>query len=304
MSVEYYIKKDEKTGIKKLDRFRKGCLIHVNSPDKDFLTQFSKDHALDSEEVICVLDRYELPRADYYDNRFYIFLKTISAENKNELETFLIILKDQSIILISKSVPDFLLSIITGKEKKFQTAKKLECILDLFLKNSNEFEKETLKIVRSVNTKKELITKLTEKDIDELVQKENVLNGFVSSYEYMLHVYQRIIKNKRFDEEEKEFIEDLMIEAEQGLNICKSSIKTISNIRNNFVILLSNRLNKIITLLTVFTIFINTPAMLTGIYGMNVNLPMAQSPFAFYYIIIMIIAFWGILFLFLKKNIL
>ena len=156
--------------------------------------------------------------------------------------------------------------------------------------------------MRSVNSKREALTKLNERDINILLEHEAVLNSFVSSYYYTNLIYERILKNVKFFEEDKEIINDLMIEAHQGFDLCKSSLKTISNIRNHYVILLSNKLNNIITLLTVLTVFISVPAAVSGIYGMNVALPFESNPLIFYYIILFIWAVWMGFFLFFKRK--
>ena len=117
-------------------------------------------------------------------------------------------------------------------------------------------------------------------------------------------IYERIMKKAKFFEADKEIIEDLMVEANQGFDLCKSSLKTISNIRDYYLVILSNKLNRIITVLTIFTILISIPAAISGIYGMNIALPLQKNPLAFSYIILLMVLIWmGMLFYFKKKNI-
>jgi len=104
------------------------------------------------------------------------------------------------------------------------------------------------------------------------------------------------------DKVDKAIIEDLTTEAKQGLNLCRSSLKNISNIRKYYDISLSSKLNRIITVLTVFTIIISIPAAISGVYGMNVLLPLQENRFAFY-IILGPTAFICLLFIwYLKKK--
>ena len=135
-----------------------------------------------------------------------------------------------------------------------------------------------------------------------MLEQEDTLNDFVSSYYYINLLYERIIRKIKFFEQDKEILEDLIVEANQGFNLCKSSLKTISNIRSYYDILLSNKLNNIITILTIFTILISFPAAISGIYGMNIILPLQKNPFTFRYILIFVGIVWMGFILYLKKK--
>ena len=101
---------------------------------------------------------------------------------------------------------------------------------------------------------------------------------------------------------DKDIVEDLINESEQGFDLCKSTLKSISNMRNNLVIMLSNRLNKTISTLTILTVIITIPAAISGIYGMNLRLPLQQNPFAFFYILGFIIVSWTLFFVYFKAR--
>ena len=128
------------------------------------------------------------------------------------------------------------------------------------------------------------------------------MNNLVSSYYHMNLLYERIVKKIDFFEQDKEIIEDLITESDQGFNLCKSSLRNISNIREYYDISLSNRLNRIITILTIFTIIVSIPAAISGIYGMNVLLPFQTKPWAFYLISGIIVMICLGLFYYLKKK--
>ena len=149
---------------------------------------------------------------------------------------------------------------------------------------NTSFEKLTVSVVKHVRVEKKSPADLNEKDLYNLLEQEDILNNLVSSYHHMDLLYERMMKKINFFEQDKEIIEDLITETNQGFNLCKSSLRSISNIRKYYDISLSNKLNRIITILTVFTIIISIPAAISGIYGMNVFLPFQTKPWAFYLI--------------------
>ncbi|MCD6471474.1 hypothetical protein J7K86_03030, partial [bacterium] len=182
------------------------------------------------------------------------------------------------------------------------TTQKLKCLIKLFFLINQEYETTTIETVKLVNSKRMKSEALTEKDISDLLGEEEFLNELVSSFYYTRLVYERIIKRLQFFEEDKEIIEDLIIETEQSLNLCKISLKNISNIRDYYMISLSNKLNKIIAILTIFTIFLEVPAVISGIYGMNVKLPFQTKYWAFYFTFLPMGVIWLAFLIYFKRK--
>lgn len=298
--IEYYKRTVKDPDIRKIKNFQVGCLISVVNPSEEEIDYLEKEYNLDKQNLISGLDENEVPRAEFEKKAAYIVLKVNSASSESDLDTFLIIIGDSFIFTLSKKRPKFMTDILGGNIR-FITTQKTSSLLILLSLMNKEFEKTTLQIVRSVNQKKKDINDMTEKDLDILLEHENTLNNLISVYDYTNHIYNKLIKNLDFFKQDVESMEDLTIEAKQGFDICKSSLKTISNLRNHQVIILSNRLNKVITLLTLFTIFISIPAAVSGIYGMNLILPFQENPNAFYFIIAGIAAFWIIMIAVFRK---
>ncbi|MDP7141355.1 MAG: magnesium transporter CorA family protein [Candidatus Woesearchaeota archaeon] len=299
--INYFKKTPKDESLRKLSKFEKGCWIEVIDPSEKELSYLHKTFDLDKQNLISGTDKNEVPRVEFDDKDLYVILKIISPDDKKELHTFLIIITNDFVLTLSEHRPDFMEKIFEDKIGVI-TTQKPKCLLKLFSLINKDFERSTLAVVRSVNTKREAITNLSDRDIKALLEQESILNNFVSSYHYINLLYQRIVKNVKFFEEDKEFIKDLIIESQQGLDLCKSSLRTISNMRDHFVILLSNKLNRVITLLTIFTVFISVPAAISGIYGMNLGLPLQNNPFAFYYLAALIVVIWIGFIVFFKKN--
>lgn len=299
--IDYYKRTVKNIRLRKIDNFERGCWINVVDPSETEIEYLYKTFDLDKRNLISGLDRNEVPRVEFDNGIVYIVLKIISPEGKKDLHTFLIIIGETFILTFSKYKLSFIGKILEG-HVEFITTQKLKCLIKLLSMVNKDFERATHDVVRLVNSKKESFNKLTEKDINILLEQESILNNFVSAYHYTNLVYERVMKKIRFFEEDKEILEDLIIEAKQGFELCNSSLTTISNIRNHFEVLLSNKLTKVITLLTIFTILISVPAAISGIYGMNIALPLQKNPLSFYYISLLIVFIWIVFILYLKKR--
>jgi magnesium transporter len=301
MAIDYYKKSIRDSELKKIEKFDKGCWINVIDPDETELKYLENEFKLDDQNLLSGIDKHEIPRAEFEEEGNYIILKTINPNDKKETNTILIVIGNDYILTLSKYQPKFITTIINKKDKII-TTQKLKTLLYFLSEINNEFEKATLEIVKNVDKTKDSVMELRDKDINELLKQEDALNNFISAYTYSNRVYERMLKNIKFFEEDEELLDDLIIEGKEIHNLCLDSLRTISNIRNHFEILMSNKLNRVITLLTVFTILISIPAAISGIYGMNISLPLQNNPLAFYYIIVIALAIIGLFLFFLKKK--
>ncbi len=68
----------------------------------------------------------------------------------------------------------------------------------------------------------------------------------------------------------------------QLIESSRSSMQTIVNIREAYSTIMANNLNRIIKRLTVITIFMSIPTIVSSIYGMNIMLPGQDNPLMFW----------------------
>lgn len=299
--INYFKSTPNQPKLKKIGSFQAGCWINVINPTPRELDELSKIFQLDKKNLRSGLDQNELPRVDFADNQNYIFVKIIQPSTKVDLHTFLIIVTNKFILTLSKDLPSFMGSILKG-EIEFLTSERPKCVMRLFSIINKEFEDATVEIVKLVSSKKTIVKKLKERDVNEVLEQEDTLNNLVTVYYYTNLLYDRIIKKMKILKTDKETLEDLVVESHQGYNLCRSSLKTISHIRNRYNILLSNRLNRVITILTIFTIFISIPAAISGLYGMNLALPLQNHFLTFYYVLAFVGAIWLVLWWYFKRE--
>jgi magnesium transporter len=247
------------------------------------------------------LDINEIPRLEVEDGVTYIITKYVIQDDKQGLHTFLIVLAKDYILTLCDRKPTFIDEILKNRLQVY-TTQRLKMTLSLFFAMNKGYDRATQRIVRSVNAKKTRSTNLRVKDSRELIDLESLLNGLLSSYNYLTHVYMRAQRYLKFYDEDKDHIEDLIIETNQGRDLCQSSLKAIATIRQHLDIILSHRLNKSITILTIFTVIISIPAAVSGVYGMNIPLPFQENPHMFYYMMGGIVVIWILFITYFKKN--
>lgn len=302
--ISYYKRTVDDKRLKKLTEFKVGCWINTINPTEEELQLLQTKFKLDKQNLLSGLDKDEIPRVEFEKEATYVLLKTAPSTSQEGLDTILIVVADDFILTLTKKELSSL-KYVEENKRKIVTTQRKRSLIDLFILINKDFEKTTREIVKEVNADKKQFKQLTEKDINDLLFFETKLNSLVSAYSHANLIYNKILKRIKFFERDKDIIEDLMIEAGQGLNLCKNSLKTITNIRNSVAIVLSNRLNKTITLLTILTVLIGISTAISGLYGMNVSLPFQHTAGVFYYLLALVAVIWiAFLILFKKKNLL
>lgn len=301
--IEYYKKLLMKTEIQRLENCSKDCWVRVINPTNEEIDFLVKKFDLDKELLLDGLDVYEIPRIEEEKGKSYIYLNIPTKEIVNEYTgSFLVILTKEVFITVSLFDIGILDKILKTK-KDFLTNNYSRCLLQILLFLSNSYSREIRGILKEVKKDRRNIKNLNEKDILDLVVQENILNEYLSSFTPLTNIHPIMLKSRaiKFKEAEKEFIEDLIVDLNQTLNSCKSTLKTITNMRSYYSTTLSNNLNKILKILTLFTVFLTIPMVLGGIYGMNISLPFQNARFIFPLLFGITILIWVVIFFLFKK---
>ena len=302
--ISYYKRTIQDKSIREIHQLEIGCWANVVDPSPEEIDYLVRKFGLDKRNLESGLDQNELPRLDFVKEDIYVFAKAVirkSNINNMGIETYLIIISRSLILTLSRREPGFVEKILKGRVKMI-TTQKLKSLIELFSLIDESFEIMTVNIVKNIQSKGRLGESFEKKELEVLLGQENILNNLVSFYQKMNMLYGRVARKLNFFARDKEIVEDLIIESAQRLALCESSLKTISNIRSYYVILLSNKLNRTINVLTVLTIIISLPAAISGIYGMNIALPAQRNPYIFYYISFFIVIMWLIFIFYLKKK--
>lgn len=83
-------------------------------------------------------------------------------------------------------------------------------------------------------------------------------------------------------DEEKELLDDMAVDTSQALEMANIYTNILSSTLDAFASIINNNMNNVLKRLTSITIILSLPALVTGIYGMNVPIPYANSHYAFY----------------------
>ena len=107
---------------------------------------------------------------------------------------------------------------------------------------------------------------------------------------------------KRYSEDE-DLLEDVIIENRQALEMASIYGDILSRIMDAFSAIINNNQNNVMQLLTVVTLILSIPTMISGYFGMNVEgLPFSTDPNGFWIILFISTIICLILSILLSKN--
>jgi len=277
--IEYYYKKETKDQIEKINNFKKGCWINVVNPNKEEIEFLVEEFKVSEPNLHDGLDIHENPRFEIEDKKTYIYLNAPTNKIKHEYDSaFLVVYAKDYFMTVSRYSLEIVEKILNSNVQ-FETFNNSRNIVKILFVLSRMFEKSVHKIIKQTKTNRADLSKLKNRDIEKLINDEDKLNNYITSFGAIISTYQRILRDPtvKFIKKDEIIIEDLIIDLNETLNLCKQTLKTISNMRGYYSTKLSNDLNKTVTVLTIATIFLSIPTLISSIYGMNIPLPMQSS---------------------------
>lgn len=285
--ITYLFKSIKDTQIKTLNDFRAGCWIYVEKPTPDELNHLGQKLQLNPDLLTDACDPYEVPRLETEGKTIYAFGRGAIYENHNAITSPVVIIIGENFILTICNHSIAPIKSLISNHSDIYTTQKTRLFIKIFSITNQTY----ISIVNDINKQVRKISirpeKIKDKDILQLIKYEEALNLFLSDLNPTSQFLRQILSGKHLNlyEQDEDIVEDILLSTEQLINQAKSNLKTLVNIREAYLAITTNKLNKIIRLLTFVTVILTIPMVISGLYGMNVNLPFQDNPNAF----------WGVL---------
>ncbi len=105
-------------------------------------------------------------------------------------------------------------------------------------------------------------------------------------------------------EDEKEFLNDLIVDNSQALEMANIYTNILSSTLDAFASIIANNQNQVLKRLAVITIVMTFPVLIASLFGMNVPSGFEHSPYAFYIVALLSLAIAVVIgWLFIRKKI-
>lgn len=163
--------------------------------------------------------------------------------------------------------------------------KKNMMVLKIFEKITTNFQEHLKEINIKRNTlEQKLYDANRNEELLQLMRIQKSLVYFITALRSNELLMMKIARTNflNLSRDEKDFLDDLIIETSQALETANTYTNILSSTLDAFASIISNNQNEVLKRLTTLTIFLSIPVLIASIYGMNVPLPFQHSHFAFW----------------------
>lgn len=259
------------------------------------------------------LDIDERSRFEEEDNVKLVVIKTPTENNSfNESDAYyitipiVIILTHTQIVTVNSfentAIKKFLSSFQNRhpENRKMMVLKIFEKIIQTYMESLKEIN------LRRNALEQKLYAANRNEQLLQLMRIQKSLVYFITALRSNELLLMKIERTHflGLNEEEKEFLDDLIVDNSQALEMANIYTNILSSTLDAFASIIANNQNEVLKRLSVITIVLTFPVLVASIYGMNVPIPYSGSPYAFYIpvflsLIISLVIGW----LFLRKKI-
>jgi magnesium transporter len=280
-----------------IDKPETGSWVNVLPPlRQEEFSELSQTLEIPLDFLKDSLDIDERSRYEIEDNVKLIVIKTPTENNSfNESDAYYItipiciILTHQQIVTVNSFENEAIKKFLNTFQNRSPDKKNM-MVLKIFEKISNNF----LDFLKEINQRRNILEqKLYDSnrnaELLELVRIQKSLVYFITALRSNELLMMKIARTNflQLNEDEKEFLDDLIVEASQALEMANTYTTILSSTLDAFASIISNNLNNVLKRLTSITIILSLPALVTSIYGMNVPIPGQNWPHSFYVPIIL-----------------
>lgn len=275
-----------------IEKAENGSWVNVSPPlSKEEFTELSSNLDIPLDFLTDSLDIDERSRFEEEDNVKLIVIKTPTENNSfNESDAYYItipiciILTHNQIVTVN--------SFDNGAIKKFLNTfqnrhpdKKNMMVLKIFEKIIQAY----MAFLKEINIRRNVLEqKLYAANRNEqLLQLMRIQKSLVYFVTALRSNELLLMKIERTDfmtlnDEEKEFLNDLLVDNSQALEMANIYTNILSSTLDAFASIIANNQNEVLKRLSVITIVLTFPVLVASIYGMNVPIPYSKSTYAFY----------------------
>lgn len=290
--LKIYYTDIETNKIDEIKEFKKGSWINLVNPSESEIKKVCESINIQEDFIRDALDYEEKARIDVEeeDNTilFVVDVPIIEKNEENDIYTTMplgmIVVRDDFFITVSLKKNKIIENFEKRKVKNFQTYKKTRFIFQILYLNSSYY----LHYLKQINKETEIAeyilkNSMRNKELLKLLSLEKGLVYFATSLKSNELVMEKTMRGKivKLYEDDEDILEDAITENRQAIEMAQIYTNILNGTMDAYASIISNNLNGVMKFLTSITIVLAIPTMIASFWGMNVVLPLQNSPFGF-----------------------
>ncbi|MDF2698588.1 MAG: corA [Haloplasmataceae bacterium] len=292
------IYKNNNSKIDEIQTFERNSWINLINPTNEEIALISTNFNINIDDIFSVLDEEEKARVEKSSTYTLIIFDTPIYDLQHFMYTSLPIaifyIENKDVLITVSLIENELIKIFESNTiKDFNINKKSRFLYTILIKNTGLFLTSLQNINKKLlETESELKDQLSNEGLIKLTQLDKSLVYLTTSLKANKIVLEKIIRQdiiKQY-EEDKNLLEDLIIENEQALEMSDVYSNILQRTSTLFSSIISNNLNIVMKRLSIIMAILTIPTMIFSFYGMNVILPFQEKQLATLFILLFAIS--------------
>ncbi|MBQ6491571.1 MAG: magnesium transporter CorA family protein [Atopobiaceae bacterium] len=267
--------------------------VKLTSPTLEEATLVSEAlPGLDRDDILAAIDPEEKTRVQHEDGYSLVLIDVPVREVRHDIDTYNtiplgIIILPQNVVTVCSEDAAVLAPFHEGRVKGFSTRMRISFLYQIMLRCALLYQR-ALRVVdrKRVDFEEHIESKTDDRDLVSLHELESTLVYFATSLRGNGGVLARLERSVRLHPgpEDEELLDDAIVENQQAVEMAQIYHDIIDGTRELMSSVMDKRLNNVMQRLTSITLILSIPTVVSGLYGMNVDLdwmPLAQVPHGF-----------------------
>lgn len=283
-------KQEEGDGMREKHFFNFDQNFWLNVPRDDVMgiKNLKEEYGISDEMLTYSLDKNERARVEYDTLDDILLLVTNvphqqKIENHYETSPVAFILKENGLFTFTTQNTEYVIRLIRSILDRDSEINVYSLLFrTLFLISDSFFP-----LIEEVNSERQRLNqklreKTTNRNLLALSDLEVGLVYLVTGTKQnvvLLEQIKALAIYRKLTEKEKEQLDDALIEAKQAVEMTNLASQILDQLSGTYNNLLNNNLNDTMKFLTVWSLILTVPTIVTGFFGMNLQLPFTHSVF-------------------------
>lgn len=301
----YKVTKSTNQGLSELeiDHLEKGYWLDIVAPTDEEMQEIAQATDIKMDFLSAALDEEEKSRIEAEDDQILILIDIPFFRSNKDYDTLPlgIVLTEMGLITVCLEPNAVTADFGAHNCRTFSTFKRTRFLLQILYKSATLYLKYIRIIIRRTDELEiHLRQSMENNELFNLLDLQKSLTYFSTSLRSNSIVLERLMRLRNSAQsqhllkvfaEDEDLLDDVIIEYRQASEMVEMYTHILNSMMEVFATIISNNLNLVMKFLASITIIVAIPTLISGLWGMNVNVPFADNPMGFAMVVVLAAVF-------------
>lgn len=276
-----------------ISTLEKGSWIDAVAPSEEELQEIADATNIQMDFLTAALDEEEKSRIEIEDDQILVLVDIPFLRSNKDYDTLPlgIIITENHIVTVCLEPNAVTADFAAHNSRLFSTFKKTRFLFQILYKSATLYLKYIRIIIRRTDElEQHLRQSMQNSELFNLLDLQKSLTYFSTSLRGNYIILEKLLRLRsatqsqhivKLYEEDEDLLEDVIIEYKQAVEMVEMYSHILNSMMEVFASIISNNLNLVMKFLASVTIILAIPTLISGLWGMNVEVPFAENPYGF-----------------------